>query len=110
MPKRSFSPVRLSPRERKTPAKKRVDALRDGIELQVTLGDVMDQEIGTVPGPEVRVVLGLARAIHRAESTDVSVSWEAQERARAYINEHGFAKASAEMVRLESGDQHWRSL
>ena len=71
-------------------------------ELPVTLGDMMDQEVGTVPGPEVRVVHELAGAFHREVSTSCSVSWDAQERARAYINEHGFAAALDELLRLKS--------
>lgn len=95
---RSHSPVRIPKGQEKTPLAKR---MASSTELPVTLGDMMDQEVGTVPGPEVRVVHDLARAIHRSESTDCSVSWSAQERARAYINEHGFIAALDEVFRLQ---------
>lgn len=99
---RSHSPVRIPKGQEKTPLSKRIVALREsGTELPVTLGDVMDQEVGSVPGPEVRVVHELARAMHRAESTDCSVSWAAQERARSFINEHGFVAALDELFRLK---------
>jgi hypothetical protein len=58
--------------------------------------------IGGVPGPEVRAIQELARAIHRSASTDVSVSWPAQERARTYFNEHGLAATLDEARRLDA--------
>lgn len=95
---RSHSPVRIPKGQEKTPTAKR---LASKTELPVTLGDMMDQEVGTVPGPEVRVVHELAMAMHRTESTECSVSWAAQERARAFINEHGFVAALDELFRLK---------
>lgn len=96
---RLHSPVRIPKGQEKTSTAKR---LASSVELPVTLGDMMDQEVGTVPGPEVRIVHELADAFHRETSTDCSVSWAAQERARAYINEHGFAAALDKLVRLKS--------
>ena len=57
---------------------------------------------GTTPGTEDRAALRLARAIHRAESSDVATSWSAQERAQAFYAEHGLARTLDECTRLEA--------
>lgn len=91
------------PRRLTTTAQK-LAALRDeGRELPVTRDDLLyGTAVGDVPGPDVRAVLELATAIHRSESTDCSVSWPAQERARVYFNEHGLAATLDEARRLEA--------
>lgn len=100
--KRTRSPVFIPKSEARTSPQDRIAALANGKELPVSLGDMMDQEVGSVPGPEVRAVLRLACAMHQAESDDCAVSWSAQERARAYINKHGLAACLDEAARLES--------
>jgi hypothetical protein len=89
-------------RPKVTTTAQRLAALRDeGRELPVTRDDYLySTPVGGVPGPEVRAVQDLARAIHRSESTACSVSWPAQEQARAYFNEHGLAATLDEARRL----------
>jgi len=83
--------------------KKKLEALKSGKELPVDVRNLWKSTaVGQVPDTDERCVLGLARAIHRAESRDVSTSWSAQERAAAYYNKHGLAKALDEMFRLEA--------
>jgi hypothetical protein len=43
----------------------------------------------------------LAMAIHVSESTDCAVSWDAQERAQDYYNEHGLGLTLDEIERLK---------
>lgn len=59
------------------------------------------REPGTYPSVEEKATLELARAIHRAESTDVSTSWSAQERAMEFANSHTLGETLDEMFRLE---------
>lgn len=99
---RNYSPVRIPKGQERTTPKARLDASKQGKDLPVTLGDMFDQQVGSVPGPEVRAVHDLARAIHYSESTECSVSWEAQERAREFFNLHGFVKTLDEMFRLKA--------
>lgn len=96
MSRRSHSPTR----DRATPMSARVAALREGKELPVTRGDMLDIEVGQVPGPHVRAVMALASAIHRAEGNGCSVSWPTQEKAREFFNEHGMAATLDECRRL----------
>lgn len=81
---------------------RKLAVLKAGGEPKVTTADLMACEPGEVPLPDERCVLQLARAIHRAESTDVATSWSAQERAMAYFNAHGLADSLDEMFRLEA--------
>ncbi len=86
-----------------TSTRAKLAALRDGRELPLTADDVaFGTEVGDVPGPDVRAVLRLARAIHRTESTNVSISWPAQERAREFFNEHGLARTLDRATELEA--------
>lgn len=87
-----------------TSTRTKLAALRDeGRELPVTRDDLLyGTEVGDVPGPDVRAVLRLACAIHHAESTDVSISWAAQERAREFFNEHGLARTLDRATELEA--------
>lgn len=57
---------------------------------------------GTYLGVEDKAALQLACAIHRAESTDrsISASWSAQERAQDFYNAHGLAATLDEISRL----------
>lgn len=96
MSRRSHSPTR----DRATPMSARVAALREGKELPVTRGDMLDIEVGQVPGPHVRAIMSLSSAINRSEGNRCSVSWEMQERARAFYNEHGMAATLDECRRL----------
>jgi len=83
-------------------ARKRLDVLKAGGIPQVTPHDLWaGTPVGDVPDVEERAVLGLARAIHHAESTDCSISWSAQERALAFYNERGLGDTLDEMFRLE---------
>ena len=75
MSRRSHSPTR----DRATPMSARVAALREGKELPVTRGDMLDIEVGQVPGPHVRAIMSLSSAINRSEGNRCSVSWEMQE-------------------------------
>ena len=68
----------------------------------VTRGDMLDIEVGQVPGPHVRAIMALSSAINRSEGNGCSVSWEMQERARAFYNEHGMAATLDECRRLGS--------
>lgn len=58
------------------------------------------RESGTYLGTEDKAALALARAIHASESSDVSISWSAQERAQEFFNQHGLEKTLDEIVRL----------
>ena len=79
----------------------RLKAAREGIELPVTLGDMMDVAVGEELGLEAKVVSALATVMHRAESNACSVTWAAQERARAFRNEHGFVATIDEIFRID---------
>jgi len=57
---------------------------------------------GTYATTEDSCARRLARAIHATESTDCCTSWSAQERAQAYFNQHGLARALDECARLEA--------
>lgn len=57
---------------------------------------------GTYANTEDRAAMRLARAIHFAESTCVSVSWNAQTRAQAFYNANGLARTLDESARLEA--------
>lgn len=59
------------------------------------------REPGTYLGVEDKAASRLACAYHRAESTDVSVSWAAQERAQDFFNAHGLAATLDEIFRLD---------
>jgi hypothetical protein len=98
---RNHSPVHIPKDQERTSTKARLDAAKAGKDLPVTLGDMMDQQVGTIPGPEVRAVMELSTAIHRAESVEWSISWSAQEQARAFFNEHGFVATLDEATRLK---------
>ena len=73
--------------------------LRAPVDMRAMCGP---DRVGTVPNVEECSALRLASAIHFAESTNVAVSWSAQERAQDYINTHGLAKALDEATRLEA--------
>jgi hypothetical protein len=57
---------------------------------------------GTTPDHEERAARRLARAMHWSESTDVAISWSAQERAQDFYNANGLAATLNEARRLEA--------
>ena len=99
--RRSNSPVQIPKGEEKTTTERRLKASQAGVELPVTLGDMMDVAVGEELGLEAKVVSALATVMHRAESDACSISWAAQERARAYRNEHGFEATVSEILRID---------
>lgn len=75
---------------RPTSTRAKLEALKAGKELPVQQLDLWaGTAVGDVPSTDVRAVLRLAGAYHRAESDDVAISWAAQERARLFFNTHG---------------------
>jgi hypothetical protein len=54
------------------------------------------------PCVEEKAVLDLASALHRSRSTNVAISWEAQQEAVDYYNAHGFIQTLTRMHQLES--------
>ena len=73
--------------------KNRAAAVFRGEHLPMTREEYLSARPGDYPGPEEKLVLQLAEAIHASVSTDCAVSWAAQERARELFNEHGFVEA-----------------
>lgn len=59
------------------------------------------QQVGTYPSVEEKAVLELAAAMHRAESTDIAISWSAQERAQKFANEHSLSEVLDLMFKLQ---------
>jgi hypothetical protein len=57
---------------------------------------------GSYPNTEDRAALRLARAKHASEDTHCVTSWEAQEWAMDYFNEHGLIATLDECERLEA--------
>jgi predicted GNAT family N-acyltransferase len=91
--------------KRTTKKQAKADAQRAAVENHVVdlRANVNDpSQIGRVPGPDIRCVLELARAIHRAENTSRAISWSAQERAQDFYNTHGMYDALTEMFRLQA--------
>lgn len=62
---------------------------------------------GSYPSVEEKAALELAREIHWSRSDAVAVSWEAQEEAQNFINEHGLAKTLDRMfeIRKKRGNE-----
>ena len=78
----------------------KVEALREGRVLPVTIDDlVYGTAVGDVPGPDVRAVLELARAIDAGKP---SISWAAQEEARGFFNALGLAATLDRARELEA--------
>ena len=57
-------------------------------------------DVGHDPNTEDSAALDLSMAIHVSESTNSIVSWDAQQRAQDYFNEHGLADTLDEILRL----------
>ena len=57
--------------------------------------------VGSFASFEEKLTLKLATAIHESESSNVAVSWEAQERAMVFVNNHGLSDILSEIFRLE---------
>ncbi len=94
--------VRLAMRRKITTKQKqqKVEALREGRVLPVTIDDlVYGTAVGDVPGPDVRAVLELARAIDAGKP---SISWAAQEEARGFFNANGLAATLDRARELDS--------
>lgn len=90
-------------RRKITTTKQKLEALREGREMPVTVDDlVYGTEVGDVPGPDVRAVLELARVI---DAHKPSISWAAQEEARQYFNAHGLAATLDRARELEASLQ-----
>lgn len=61
--------------------------------------------IGSYPGVEEKLVRELSREIHRKNSSDIAVSWEAQEEAMDYYNSHGFVDTLNLMIEMRKQNE-----